>query len=143
MCSSDLYRYRREGAVDFLGDLEREAKEAYQKPGEALLVAGRILIEFYREVQRDGATPVVIIFGTKPDIEDRARKEPKTYQPLLDWLAREGVKYIDVTDDLAQQAARNGIRSVISNHYRPLGNELVARNLERALPKLIAPTCQG
>jgi len=29
----------------------------------------------------------------------------------------------------------------IANHYRPQGNEIVARKLAQALPRLVAPTC--
>lgn len=137
------YRYRREGEINFHADLARQTEEPYRTQGEAFQVTGRILLGFYREVERSGAQPIVIVFGTRPDIETLAAGQPKAYQPILDWLDREAVAYVDVTDDLAQEARRSNLRSVIANHYRPLGNEIVSRKLARELRARPPSSCDS
>jgi hypothetical protein len=135
------YRYQREGEVSFHADLDRQTEEPYRKQGEAFQVVTRILRDFYGEVQRSGAQPLIVVFGTRSDIETLAANRPRQYQPLLDWLDREGLGYVDVTPDLAQEARRSNVRAVIANHYRPLGNEIVARRLARELSTRPAPGC--
>jgi hypothetical protein len=136
------YRYQREGEVNFRADLARQTEAPYRSQDEAFQVAGRILLGFHHQVEQSGATPLIVVFGTRPDIESLAARRPKAYQPMLDWLEREGVAYVDVTDDLAQEARRSNVRSVIANHYRPLGNELVARRLANELRSSTRPDCQ-
>ena len=60
---------------------------------------------------------------------------------LLDWLAREAVPTVDLTDDLLQQARRSGTNNVVGNHYRPLGNKVVAQAIAARLPALTAGKC--
>ena len=86
-------------------------------------------------------TPVVVIFGSEIEIRALHDKGQKSYTPLLDWLAREGIPTIDVTDSLAQQAGRSGTDKVIVNHYRPLGNKIVGLTLSYRLPALTRATC--
>ena len=122
------------------GELAGMAR-AYRDRGEAYQVAGRVLVEFAREVRRDGATPVVIIFSPADEIEAGLRGDGRLHAPLVEWLAREGVPTIDVTDALTEEARRSGVPAVVRYHYRPLGNEVVARTLAERLPGLIGQTC--
>jgi hypothetical protein len=46
-----------------------------------------------------------------------------------------------VTDALTEEARRSGVPAVVRYHYRPLGNEVVARTLADRLPGLIGQTC--
>lgn len=141
-----LYRYRREGEIDFHSDLARQTERPYRTQAEAYQVAGRVLIGFSKQVQQTGAAPLVVIFGQRTDIETAMDRAPKAHQPLLDWLDREGIAYVDVTDDLARasQGSRgSSSRNVIANHYRPFGNEVVARTLLREMPRAFGSSCSG
>jgi len=106
-------------------------------------VAGRILINFAREVRQDGAAPVVVVFGRRAEVVALSRGEAKSYQPLLDWLAREDVPTIDVTDDLARQALRTGDAELFAQqqHYSEEGNAVVAATLARRVPALVGGAC--
>jgi hypothetical protein len=133
--------YRRSpGDLEFTPDWADRLARTYQRQDEPYQVTGRILIEFARQVRQDGATPIVIVFGTRMDLEALHNRGEKSYAPLLDWLAREGIATIDVDDALVRQV-RASVDNVIENHYTGRGNRLVAEALTRQLPRLIAPTC--
>lgn len=126
---------------EFTRDWAAQIAQAYRGQGEAFQVTGRVLLEFAREVSRDGATPVVVIFGSEMEIRALREKGEKVYAPLLEWLAREGVATIDLTDELAEQTRRTSLSRVVGNHYTPLGNRVVASTLARRLPELVGGTC--
>ncbi|MFN0073381.1 MAG: hypothetical protein ACKVVP_18015 [Chloroflexota bacterium] len=136
-----MYRYRREGEINFQSDLARLTDRPYLTQAEAFQVTGRVLLGFYREVLQRGQTPVIVVFGQRSDIENAVNGREKSYRPLLNWLDREGVVYLDVTDELAREVRRTNLRTVIANHYRPRGNEIVARVLAQSLPGLMRGTC--
>jgi hypothetical protein len=129
------------GGLEFTRDWSDQIAAAYRSEGEAYQVAGRVLIEFARQVQRDGAAPIVVVFGSDIELRALQRGGTKAHQPLLDWLAREAVPTIDVTDDLLHQARRSGTNNVVGNHYRPLGNKVVAQTITAGLSALTAGTC--
>jgi len=131
------YRYHR-GDPDI--DLMRRA---YRRGDEAFEISGRVLIEFARQVQRDGATPIVVIFSETSELTSALNGEPPTYALLLDWLAQENIPTIDVTPDLVAEATRSGLAAVIEHHYTPLGNRVVAQSLARQLPAHIGGGCGG
>jgi hypothetical protein len=114
---------------------------AYESRGEAYEIAGRVLIEFARQVERDGMTPVVVVFGRKNDIIAERHREDRPYEPLLEWLDRERIAAIDVTEAMGREARRVGVERLVDKHYRGRGNEVVAATLANRLPKLIQPTC--
>jgi len=116
---------------------------AYSANDERFQVAGRVLIQFARDVTAADATPVVVIFGQKGEVTSSRHKEPKEYQPLLDWLESERVVTIDVTDDLAKEANRAGVDSLFARggHLSRRGNDVVGRALAARLPRLTAATC--
>lgn len=127
------------GADEYLGRLH----EAYLEAREGYQVAGRVLIEFARQVRQDGASPVVVVFGRMVDVVAVSQGEPKAYQPLLDWLAREEIPTIDVTDRLAREALRTEAAELFApqQHYSEQGNAVVASTLARRLPDLVSGTC--
>jgi len=114
---------------------------AYRERGEAFEITGRVLIDFARQVRRDGGSPVVLVFSPAAGIEAALRGEAPEYAPLLDWLRREGVQTIDLTDELVQEARRSGVSSVARFHYTPQGNAVIAAALARRLPELVGKTC--
>jgi hypothetical protein len=114
---------------------------AYRPDSEGLEVASRVLIQFARQVEADGATPVVVIFGRKSDVVAMRHNEKKVYEPLLQRLNRADVSTIDVTERLFQESKRTGVEKLIDKHYRAAGNEVVADALARRLQKITPSTC--
>jgi hypothetical protein len=139
----ELGRVARTAAYNYQrGDPDIARMRQSFRPGdEAFEVTGRVLVEFAREVERDGATPVVIIFSEVSEIPSQVAGNPPVYAPLLDWLKRERVPTLDVTPDLVAEAARSNPAAVIDHHYTPLGNRIVAQSLARQLPPMIQGTC--
>jgi len=127
----------------------REIKEAgnaraYSADDERFQVSARLLVEFAGVVRANGASPVVVVFGQKDEVVAARHRDPKTYQPLLDFLAMEGIPEVDVTDALGREANRVGVDSLFSRggHYSPRGNAAVATDLARRIPGLVASTCR-
>ena len=89
---------------------------------------------------RDGLT--LIVFGRKAEVVALRDGEAKAYAPLLDWLEREGVPTIDVTDRLAREAHHVDVNGLFAGggHYNKAGNEIVTATLSR-LPELVGGTC--
>ena len=115
---------------------------AYKDGSEGLEVASRILIQFARQVEADGATPVVLIFGRKSDVVAIRHDEKKVYEPLLQRLNRADVTTIDLTERLYQESRKTGVERLIDKHYRALGNAVVADGLARRLQKVTTSTCR-
>lgn len=146
--SSHFIRLGRTAAYDRkfadLRDDNEDAKDigwAYAANSEGLEVAARILIQFARQVEADGATPVVLIFGRKSDVVAMRHNEKKVYEPLLQRLNRADVSTIDLTERLFQESKRTGVERLIDKHYRAAGNEVVADALARRLQKITPNTC--
>jgi hypothetical protein len=116
---------------------------AYETQGEAYEIAGRVLIEFAREVARDGRTPVVVVFPRKNDVIAARRGEDRPHEPLLEWLEDERIMAIDLTDGLGKEARSVGVERLIDKHFRARGNEVIAATLAERLPRLVQPTCGG
>lgn len=115
---------------------------AYSPGSEGLEVASRILIQFARQVEADGATPVVLLFGRKSDVVAMRHDEKKVYEPLLQRLNKADVSTIDVTERLFDASQKTGVERLIDKHYRALGNEVVADGIVRRLQKTTASTCR-
>jgi len=64
---------------------------------------------------------------------------------LLDWLAREGIPTIDVTERLAEGTAPTDVNTLFTRgaHYNADGNRLVAAALADRLPSLVDATCRS
>ena len=116
---------------------------AYTPEDERFQVSGRVLVQFAREVQTDGATPVVLFFGQRDEVVSVRHDQPKEYQPLLDWLAAEEIPVLDVTDDLAREANRVGTDTLFARngHYSRRGNQTIGTALAQRLPRLTSATC--
>lgn len=118
---------------------------AYQPDDERFQVAGRLLTAFAHDVELRGATPIVVFFGQRTEVVTVRHRDPKEYQPLMDWLKGEDIAVVDVTDDLAKEADRSGVDSLFARggHYNRRGNEVVGRALTSKLPRLVSDTCPG
>ena len=142
LARTERYRQHRSAINGPITD-ERPNGNAYQPQDERFQVSGRLLTAFAREVQADGATPVVVFFGQKTEVTAVRHRDPKEYQPLLDWMAAEQIAAIDVTSDLAREANRSGVDTLFARngHYSRRGNQVVSAALAERLPKLTAATC--
>ncbi len=135
--------YQRHRAAVEGGNDERRTGRAYSPEDERFQVSGRLLVEFARSVEADGATPVVIVFGQKHEVVAVRHREAKESQPLLDWLAAERIATIDATNDLAREANRIGVEPLFARngHYSRRGNQIVGERLAERLPALTRATC--
>lgn len=122
-------------------DEARDIGWAYTPESEGLEIASRILIQFARQVEADGATPVVVLFGRKADVVAMRHNEKKVYEPLLQRLNRANVTTIDVTERLFDASKKSGVERLIDKHYRAMGNAVVADGLARRLQKVTTSTC--
>jgi hypothetical protein len=114
---------------------------AYQEQGEAYQLVGRILIEFARQVERDGRTPVVLIFGREEDIVAERQRKDRVYESLVDWLKEAEILVLDLTEVLGREARRGGTSALVDKHYRAHGHEVIAQYLATELPSLTSRTC--
>jgi hypothetical protein len=142
LTTSALYRQHR-SRIEGPKSEPRPNGTAYQPTDERYQISGRVLVQFAREVQADGATPVVLFFGQRDEVVSVRHKEPKEYQPLLDWLDAEGIAALDVTDILAREANQVGADTLFARngHYSRRGNEAIGKGLAQRLPRLTAATC--
>ena len=146
---SHVIRLGRTAAYDRkFGDLRDDNEDAgdiswaYQPDSEGLEVASRILIQFARQVEADGSTPVVLIFGRKSDVVAMRHGDRKVYEPLLQRLNKADVSTIDLTERLYQAQQKGGVERLIDKHYRAAGNQVVADALARRLQKVTPNTCR-
>ena len=117
------------------------AEQMYAAGSEPMELMAAILAGFATQVRADGATPVVLVFPFRDEILAARDERPKAHQALLDRLAEREVPTIDLTEELGQQARRSSMGNLIVQHYRPLGNRVVARTVASRLPRLAAATC--
>lgn len=88
----------------------------YQTSPEGLDVVERVLIELDHEVDRNGATPVVVLFGGRRDSTDAAVRDiPEPYAPLLARLKENGIAVIDLADVIVPEVRRQG-----TDHCSPI-----------------------
>jgi hypothetical protein len=140
---SALYRQHRT-AIEGPKSDERPNGKAYTPADERFQVSGRLLIQFAREVQADGATPVVVFFGQRDEVVAVRHDQKKEYQPLLDLLSAERIPVVDVTDDLGKEANRSGAGGLFARngHYSRRGNQTIGTALAQRLPPLTSATCR-
>ena len=134
--------YRRDRRQKLKAEDRNPFAPTYRGRHEGYVVAGRVLVEFARQVRQDGATPVVVVFTARRDLAS-ARAGDKFYAPLIEWLERESIPTIDLTNVLEREVQRGGVDAVYASdgHYRRSGNQIVATTLTRQLPELIGGTC--
>lgn len=119
------------------------AERMYRPDSEPFAVLLGVLSAFADQVRADGATPVVLVFPMRDEVEAARDGRPKTHQPLLDALQARGIPVIDLTDTLGRQARRVDMSKLFDGHYTPFANEKVAETLAERLPALTAATCDG
>ena len=132
------YRSPRQSGVDWTPSWAA----SIQRPGqEGFDVTVAVLGAFAEEVRSAGATPLVLIFPWKDEIAAERDGAPKAHVALLRALEQHRIPTLDLTDELGEQARRSSLGNLTVEHYRPLGNTIVARTIARELPKVAAETC--
>ena len=107
----------------------------YNTDSEAYKLTLEIFDDFHRDVIRDGATPVIVIF---PDINDHRRSregEIKRHAEMLEYFDSKGYRYIDLIEAFKPVESRYPVDSLVVQwgHFSPLGNDLAARYILRRL----------
>ena len=83
------------------------------------------------KVLENDALPITFVF---PDLADQQRSrqgKARSYGPLLSSFRSKGYRFIDMQDALEPYEFRYdvGDLTVQSDHYSPIGNEIVAEHL--------------
>ncbi len=114
----------------------RASKEAilrndqYNVNSEAYQVTSRVLESFYRDVEDNGAVPVVLLFPNKGDIRGAWRSEEAVYTPLIENFVRRNIRYIDLQHAFDMYVDQPDIVDKLARgHYSIAGNDVVARYL--------------
>lgn len=118
----------------------------YESNAEAVMLVERIITEFAREVERDGATPVVVFFPGRRDATDSSiRNVEEPYTAIERRLQAEGLAVIDLVDIVQPVITRSGTDSLYAEHghYSAQGNRLIAEGLRARLPDVTSGTCPG
>jgi hypothetical protein len=90
MVRTALYNQHREEIRGAIDDGHPNGS-AYRPDDERFQVAGRLLTAFAHDVEQRGATPIVVFFGQRGEVVSVRHREPKEYQPLVDWLKDDSI----------------------------------------------------
>lgn len=116
----------------------------YFENHEAVEVVERLLLGFARDVERSGATPVVLFFGGRRDSAEAAEETAAPpYLPLVKRLADDGIATVDLGETVIPSVRRRGTDVLFAEggHYSTQGNRLLASTLVERLPELTQGTC--
>ena len=106
----------------------------YNTNSEAFILLVELLSNFYDEVIRDGAVPVVLVFPNTTDMNRLLRGKPVAYAPLTSSLKHKGMTTIDGMSAFESALNDESLRELIKGHYTARGNEVIAQHLLTALP---------
>lgn len=108
----------------------------YNTDGEGFRLLKQVLLEFYHQVERDGAHPVILISPQFIEVSRLTEGKQVKYQPLLDWLDQEGFAYIDLMDTILEFDKDHSIYDFFSRsrgHYSSAGNRAIAKSVQQYL----------
>jgi hypothetical protein len=93
----------------------------------------RLFDEFDADVRAAGADFVVLMLGSRDDVELFRREGYATYEPLRNALAARNLRVLEVTSALA--ASQRPVEDLVLRygHYSPVGNEIVAQAVAQEL----------
>lgn len=97
----------------------------YNPRSESFRVTLRIMEEFYEEAEAAGASAWIVVFPEMDDVMRARRGQVKRHQPLLDALADENLRFIDIVDGFERRNMLS-LGTLFDGHYTETGNELVA-----------------
>jgi hypothetical protein len=114
--------------------------EQYVTNSDAFRVTTGLFDAFYREASERGSLPVIVILPSRKDVEHFRANGLRRYQPLLDYLAGTGYRYVDLLDVLTGALDSGyGYSDLFVGHYSPTANRLVACELVRYVRSLRMP----
>ncbi|MBN1426390.1 SGNH/GDSL hydrolase family protein [Candidatus Fermentibacteria bacterium] len=111
-------------------------KGRYNKDSYAYRVLWRVLTGFYREVESDGALPLIFIQPASSDVTRWRRNGTAPHEPLLEDLRAAGLRFVDHLRELDDLGAAYTIEELFHGHPTPPGNALEAESVMRALLRL-------
>jgi hypothetical protein len=117
------------------------AGNRFRTESEAYRVLARLLDEFYADVQKTRAVPVIALLPHSRDVKRARKGEPPEYAPLVELLTERKMRFVDLIGVFAGDP--HPVPELVPSHYTPLGNELVARALERYLAEKGIDTPEG
>lgn len=94
----------------------------YKKNSDVFITTKRIFDEFYYEIKKEKAIPIIVIFPSKDDVKRCQSLRNKKHQILIDYLESKRYKFVDLTDLLCHYEISN----IFAGHYTPSGNKIVA-----------------
>ncbi len=104
-------------------------KRFYNPQSEAFRVTVRLFESFYREVEDDGAAPVVVVFPDRRDLGRFRKDGTRQYRPLLEALEARGLRHVDAMDAFAELAPERSVKELVRIHYTRAGNRYVAEHI--------------
>jgi hypothetical protein len=110
---------------------------AFNSDSEVFVLTLRIFDAFYDSVIRQGATPVIVVFPGRFELEDYLTTGDKPHQTLIDHFDTRGFRYVDLTGPMAQYLTEATPEDILtsSGHYSSVANGKVARELAVYLEK--------
>jgi len=109
---------------------------SYAVGAEAFTLTTTLLREFRCAALQHDSLPVIVIY---PDLGDFGRyhsHQVRRYEPLIAHLQRNGARYLDMLDGFVAhdpQVRVDQLTVGMWGHYSRLGNEIVARHVQRYL----------
>lgn len=101
-------------------------------PGSEIYeVTARLIEQFYKDVQRSGAIPVVLFFPDKSDVIDSKRGRVLRYSMLTQMTDTKKMRHIDFMVEMAEGDIESLFDS--TGHYTPKANARVARRIQEYL----------
>jgi hypothetical protein len=104
----------------------------FNTSSEAFRLLTAILEKHVSDVKSDGAIPLIVILPMKKSLLMAIKGKDVIYAPLVEYLARRQIKYIDLSNDfLAHGLDNNNLDNFIMSggHYTRAGNEIVSTKI--------------
>lgn len=108
-------------------------KGRYDRGSYAYRVLWRVLTGFYREVEADGAVPLIFIQPASGDLTRWRRDRTAPHEPLLEDLRAAGLRFVDHLHELDDLGAAYTVEELFHGHPTALANALEAESVLRAL----------
>ena len=137
----DILRLVKYITVNITSPWVLDHRRQYNTRSEPYRVTLAIMENFYREVEKAGGRPIIVIFPETEDVILARENKPKRHQPLLDDLARKNLEHVDVLDGFRRHRMLD-ISRLFKGHFTPEGNEYVARILLEYIDGLRLPVSQ-
>jgi hypothetical protein len=109
---------------------------SYAVGADAFTLTTMLLGEFRCAALRHDSLPVIVIYPDLGDFDRYHSHQVRRYEPLLVHLQQSGARYLDMLDAFIAQDPQVRVDQLTVGtwgHYSRLGNEIVARHVQRYL----------